>query len=127
MVPQVIHLFSNIYTPSYILEKLDKIFFDFLWSGKPPRVKKSTIINDYDNGGLKMPDIYSIHTCQKLMWIKRLTNDNKRKWKALSLSLLGIEKEFLDFKPSECHYKVARTKFYQQVLDCWFNLVLATL
>ena len=119
--PQVIHLFSNIYTPTHILEKIDKMFFEFLWCGKPPRVKKSTIINYYDNGGLKMTDIYSIHTCQKLMWLKHLTNDNKRKWKALSWPLFGIEKDILDFKLTEGYYKVARTKFYQQLLDCWFN------
>ena len=73
-------------------------------------------------GGLKMPDIYSIHTCQKLMWLKRLIDDNKRKWKVLSWSLLGIEKVFLDFKLTEGDYKVAKTKYYQQLLDCWFNI-----
>ena len=117
VIPQVIHLFSNIYTPKHILERIDSLFFDFLWGGKPLRVKKSTIINDYHEGGLKMPDIYSIHISQKVIWLKRLTNDNNKKWKALSWALLGIEKDLLDFKLPEENYKVAKTKFYQQLLD----------
>ena len=122
VIPQVIHLFSNIYTPMHILERIDSLFFDFLWGGKPPRVKKSTIINDYYEGGLKMPNIYNIHISQKVIWLKRLTNDNNKKWKALSWALLGIEKDLLDFKLPEQNYKVAKTKFYQQLLDCWFSV-----
>ena len=118
VIPQVIHLFSNIYTPMHILERIDSLFFDFLWGGKPPRVKKSTIINDFHEGGLKMPDIYSIHISQKVIWLKRLTNDNNKKWKALPWALLGIEKDLLDFKLPEQNYKVAKTKFCQQLLDC---------
>ena len=69
VLPQVMHLFSNIYTPMHILEKIDRLFFDILWGGKPPRVKKSTLIYDYHQGGLKMADIYSIHISQKVIWL----------------------------------------------------------
>ena len=96
------------------------MFFEFLCCGKPPRVKKSTIINYYDNGGLKMPGIYSIYTCQKLMWLKRLTNDKENLrhyhghyWELKNIFwTLNLLKTIL----------VARTKFYQQLLDCWFNM-----
>ena len=89
VIPQVIHLFSNIYTPMHILERIDTLFFYFLWGGKPPRVKKSTIINDYHEGGLKMPDIYSIHISQKVIWLKRLTNDNKTKMESIIMGSFG--------------------------------------
>ena len=42
IVPQLIHLLSTLYTPASILEEIDKLFFDFLWANKPPRVKKCT-------------------------------------------------------------------------------------
>ena len=44
----------------------------------------------------------------------------KKKWKVLSYQLLGLKPEMLDFiKPPEASLKVAKTNFYQQVLDCW--------
>ena len=122
VVPQVIYLFSNIYTPIHFLEKINELFFEFLWSGKLPRVRKSTIISNYDKGGLKMPDIYSIHTSQKVMWLKCLTNDNNRKWKTLPWALLGMDKDLLDLKLFEGNYKVAKTKYCQQLLDTWVDL-----
>ena len=44
IAPQLIHLLSTLYTPASILEEIDKLFFDFLWANKPPRVKKCTIV-----------------------------------------------------------------------------------
>ena len=41
------------------------MMFKFLWNNKPAKFKKLTIIGDYSNGGLKMPDIETIHMSQK--------------------------------------------------------------
>ena len=123
IVPKLIHLFSTIHIPHSILEKIDKLFLDFLWLGKPARVKKSTIIRDYAEGGLKMPDIYSIHASQKLIWIKRLVDNNDRKWKTLTRLLMGIDCTMLHFKLPEKKYKqCAKTMFYQQLVNCWYVL-----
>ena len=64
---QETHLLSVVFTPSYILEKLDKILFKFLWQDKPARVKRQTIIAETCNGGLKMPDVFAFHSAQKAM------------------------------------------------------------
>ena len=66
-----------------------------------------------------MPDISSIHCVQKCLWIKYLTEACEKKWKVLRYQLLGLKPEMLDFKPPEASLKVAKTNFYQQVLDCW--------
>ena len=69
-----------------------------------------------------MPDIYSIHAMQKFFLIKRLFDGSNRRWKALSWSLLALQKDLLDFKLNEGNYQVAKTKFYQQVLNSWFSI-----
>ena len=123
IVPQLIHLLGTVYVPNSLLETIDKVFLDFLWSGKPPRIKKSTIISGYGEGGLKMPDIYSIHASQKIMWIKRLTDNNNRKWKKLEQLLLGIDINLFSFKLPENMYKQpARTQYHRQLLECWFDI-----
>ena len=69
-----------------------------------------------------MPDIYSIHAMQKTSWIKRLFDGSSRRWKVLSWSLLALQKDLLYFKLPEGNYHVAKTKFYQQVLNSWFSI-----
>ena len=113
VIPQVTHLLSNTYVPNDVLDKIDRMLFKFLWQNGPSRVKRKTIINNLESGGLKMPDIYAFHTAQKCLWIKRLLDDNKKNWKALANELIGIDLNLLDHKLSESDYKVtAKTKFY---------------
>ena len=69
-----------------------------------------------------MPNIYTFHTAQKCLWIKCFLDDTK-KWKFLANELIGTDVNLLDHKLPENNYKaIAKTKFYQQVLDCWFQV-----
>ena len=100
ILSQVTHLLSMVFTPSYILEKLDKILFKFLWHDKPARVKRQTIIAETCNGGLKMPDVFAFHSAQKAMWIKRyLTTSGK--WKELFQQLGHFNNYQVDHKLSK--------------------------
>ena len=76
-------LFSVLFVPEYILQKLDRLIFSFLWDGKTPKVKRETMINNINEGGLGMPDVYSVNNTSKISWIKRLTNERDCKWKVL--------------------------------------------
>ena len=96
------------YTPAKILDNIDKLLFNFFWRNKPPRVKRSTIINDIQNGGIKMPDIYTVHATEKLAWMKRLLDNSTKKWKVLSFSLICLPKDYIDFKLPSDRYHTAR-------------------
>ena len=39
--------------PTSTINLLTKIQMEFIWKGKTPNIKSSTLCNDYDNGGLK--------------------------------------------------------------------------
>ena len=83
-LPQLLYTFSVLYVPEDIIDKVDKMMFKFLWNGKPVKIKKTTIIADIQNGGLKMPDIRAMITSQKIMWMKRILCDEKSKWRVLA-------------------------------------------
>ena len=72
ILSQVSFLFSVLFTPDQILNEINKILFSFLWGNKTAKVKKDTIIGNISDGGLKMPDIISVHKTAKISWIKRL-------------------------------------------------------
>ena len=60
--------------------------FDFLWDDKPDKISRKTIIQDYENSGLKMIDLNIFLTSIKAGWVKRLTNnDNDGDWKHICI------------------------------------------
>ena len=55
-----------------ILNDIEKIFYKFLWNGKKDKIKRSIIINEYEEGGLKMPNIQSFYKALKMSWLDKL-------------------------------------------------------
>jgi hypothetical protein len=65
---------------------LKKIFYKFLWNGKKDKFKRSIIINEYEEGGLKMPIIQSFYKALKMSWLHKLLYlFNPSPWKILVL------------------------------------------
>lgn len=69
--------------PSQVIIKLlIKLFFDFIWSKKPDKIKRETLYQEKNNGGLSMLDINSFIKALKITWIRKLKT-SKMKWKEL--------------------------------------------
>ena len=120
ILSQVTHLFNMTYTPLKFLEQLDKLIYSFLWSDKPPRVKRETIIAKIEDGGLRMPDIFAFHSAQKIITMKNLIIEDD---KCLNLfqSICGIGKLNHNLSEKEIEKKITNFNFHQQLLKCWFN------
>ena len=74
---QLIFLFSVLPDPpAQFTKELESIVFKFIWSGKPDKVKRLTIIGDYAEGGLRMCHIPSLLNGLKIAWVKRLIDGN---------------------------------------------------
>ena len=52
------------------------MFYKFIWYGKRDKIKRSMLMNDYKNGGLKMIDPKSFCIYLKVIWINRLVSSN---------------------------------------------------
>ena len=58
------------------------MFFDFLWNNKGDQIKRSILYNDYLEGGLKVPQVYSFNKAINVAWVKiYLDHHNNSKWK----------------------------------------------
>ena len=68
-ISQVQDVMNVIEPTTEILNNLNKIIFNFLWGGNTDKVKRKAMISDYDQGGLKAPDIFIIHKVQRIMWV----------------------------------------------------------
>ena len=80
---------SILHCPDVFLEAINKHAFDFLWNYKKDKIKRTAIIADYRDGGLKMLDIYSFVNAQKAMWAKRLMRASNASWQAYPSMIYG--------------------------------------
>ena len=99
-LPQMLYVSSVLYTPQWVIEEVDDLFFDFLWSGHKPHVKREVIIGDIEDGGLKMPLFSAMVKSIKCTWIKRLVADKCKK-----IILLNVS--FLIMKCKKCNLKTS--------------------
>ena len=113
----------NLYVPPHVIVEANKLIFNFIWEGKPPKIKKSTIIGEKVNGGLKMTDFGIMEIALKISWIQRIQQNSYAGWKAIPERLLG-NLGGLAFL-SHCRYDTNLIQlhnlppFYRSVLKYW--------
>ena len=79
-----------------------------MWDNKPDKISRQTIIQNYENGGLKMIDIDIFMNSIKAGWVKRIVSDsNNGDWKHLYLNQLkGIGRKLI----FECNISIKDLK-----------------
>ena len=62
---------------------LNKKLYNFLWDGKPDKVKRSIITQSKVDGGLKMPEVKKFIKSLKCTWVKRFVTSYSNPWAKL--------------------------------------------
>ncbi len=63
------------------------IVVDFIWEGKTFKIAYNVLIQQAEEGGLKLVDFEDKVKSLKVMWVKRLIKDKKERWMATPSSL----------------------------------------
>ena len=90
----------------------------------PPKVKRNALINSFEKGGLKMPDIESMVKAQRVLCIKKFLETYPAGWKVfLEFYLKRVGGKFLfhcnfDFKK----LPIALPDFYKECISTWSSL-----
>ena len=97
-ISKIVHLALITNIPTSTMKELNKIQKEFIWKNKNPKIKHTTLCNNYDNGGLKNIDISSKIISLQCSWIKKLYDNTNPSWKVIPLHLiktnLGINFKF---------------------------------
>ena len=116
------HLFAALPNPTeYTMDKLQKMCFNFIWQGKPDKVKREVVTCIPKHGGINVPKIKEIIAAQKLSWMRKLML-NTSKW--TNLFFQNIENQDL-FWLADSQYIITRVipkftnSFWKDVLDSW--------
>ena len=82
--------------PQFLIEGLVKIQSEFIWDCKKAKIKHSSLIGNYLEGGLNKLDIRCKIKALHLSWLKRLYDENFHPWKVIPNFLLN------EICPSKC-------------------------
>ena len=85
------YLAQMTHVPRHIIEQLKALHKNFLWNNRPPKIKHSTLIGEYYEGGLKDIEIETKFKALKLTWIKRLCDDSNHPWKIIPIKFLKLK------------------------------------
>ena len=79
VLSKIVHILTSLPSPSKkLLNEINKIFYNFLWSDKPDKIKRSVIKLKFREGGLGMVDIELFDKALKLTWIRKTLLNNPR-------------------------------------------------
>ena len=106
---------------------IEKLVQSFIWEGRPSKVKQAAMILDYQEGGLKLPDIRIIIKSQRIMWIKRyFDSSSDHPWKKVfewQLSKVGgvdiLQNSNIDLKALT---NAGLMPFYYDIIVSWCQL-----
>ena len=76
ILSKLVHFFISLPNPSIRCTKeLERLLFEFVW-GKKDKIKRTKLVQNYSNDGLKMIHIDSFINSMKLSWLKRMCSSN---------------------------------------------------
>ena len=111
--------------PGSLIDDLQKIHKDFIWGGRKPKIKHSSLIGEYKDGGLRDVDILSSFKSLKVSWIRRLSDDRFHPWKLFAEHFLRpIGRKYIFHE----NLKIAKSvdglvkelpEFYRNLLSVW--------
>ena len=125
--PVYIATMKNI--PPQFLDDLQLLHKEFIWDGKRPKVKHSTLIGNYEEGGFKDVDLPSKFKSLKIIWIRKFLDENNfHPWIAVAQEILqdlGGQKIFCTNLSMEETMKRSIQKlplFYKELIKLWQDL-----
>ena len=121
---KIVYVASLVVVPERILSKLESIHKNFIWKGKNPKIKQSSIIADYTDGGQKDVDISSKIKALQLVWVRRLCKENFHPWKLIPLnspSSIGINSSFQSNLHLAADLPKCLPNFYKIIIQHWIQ------
>ena len=69
---QIAYAASNVNVPNETIYIIKNKIFGFVWNNKTDKIKRESIYQDYDKGGIRMIDVDIMIKALRLAWIPTL-------------------------------------------------------
>ena len=121
-ISPLLYLASVIHVPCRVIQEVKQIVIDFIWNGKPPKIAYNVMIQNIENGGLKLVDFESKVKSLKVGFIKRLLQNKDGKWRATASHFFQTNNlnSYIMCNRGPCN--IMDHKFYEETLQYWSEL-----
>ena len=125
LASQLVYILSPLPSNDYYFKMIQNDLFTFLWNGKKDKIKRSEMINDYEDGGLKMLNLKFFSRSLKFTWIQKYLNDESHeKWKVFAdnyyLKQLGGKLIFsCNLRKDDISHINISNEFLKELLEIW--------
>ena len=124
---QLVYIMSSLPSSQSYLKEIHQLLYNFLWDGRGDKIKRSVMLNEYKDGGLKMLDIRSFNYTLKSKWVKKYLDDNNQaKWKLfLDFFIKQHDGKLLlsgNLKQADVAGLNIQDSFTKEVIEIWSNL-----
>ena len=122
-IQKILYRVALISNKKEFIKRINTLLYSFIWKGKD-KVKRTAFINSIDKGGLKMPNIESMISSQRIVCIKRSLSSDLAGWKIfLDFYLKKVGGKFL-FHCNFNYIKLPITlpEFYKECIVTWTRL-----
>ena len=121
-ISPLLYLASVIHVPCRVIQEVKQIVTDFIWNGKPPKIAYNVMIQNIENGGLKLVDFESKVKSLKVGFIKRLLQNKDGKWRATASHFFQTNNLNSYFMCNRSPCNIMDHKFYEETLQYWSEL-----
>ena len=131
LASQLSYLAPILNFPDSFMNKLNRLFFKFIWN-RGEAVKRNTIIADYEKGGINVFNVKLFFDSLKLSWIKKLIDPDVACWKniplyyinkcGMGMTLFNWNCNFSQINDEVCKRIInSFPKFYYNLVKIWFD------
>ena len=118
----LLYLASVIHVPENVIKEVKSIILDFLWDGKTPKIAYNVLIQNIEQGGLKLIDFDTKIQSLKVSWIKRLADNKNSRWKAAPKAVYNTNNLEWYFKCNRARDGNIQPKFYRDIHNAWSDM-----
>ena len=121
VIPKILSKAAVIAVTDDFIKEINSLIYSFIWKGND-KIKRAALINDIENGGLRMLDIQSMIHSQRVMVLKKYADkEHISSWKTiLDFFLFRVGRDFI----LKCNFDTRKLPvylpaFYKECLDAW--------
>ena len=124
-LPKLYYICNNLHVEEEFITLVENVMKDFIWNGRKPKIKSTTLIGDYCDGGLRLPHFGSHIKANRIKWAIRLLSSERKTWKYIPskyIKRIGGISNICYVNFDTCRIPSDIPPFYNNILTNWAEI-----
>jgi len=127
-ISKLCYVLSVLCAPLHYVKQVKNEIANFIWNGKKPKIKYSTLINDFDQGGIRLPDLETMIKANRVRWALKIRSSKKEVyWRAICEKIFepvrGLQYLNENLDHTVLFNQIEKIpKFYKEIIQSWSEI-----